>query len=70
MNTENTEAAASLAVKEDHSHGDEPAAIVVGETRDHTGIACPFCGINGACGHPVRLPPIPAWQPNVWFRGP
>lgn len=38
------------------------------QQQDHTGTACPFCGINGKCGHPVKMPAIPPWQPNVWAK--
>jgi hypothetical protein len=38
------------------------------QQHDHTGTVCPFCGINGLCAHPVKEPPIPPWQPNIWFK--
>jgi hypothetical protein len=47
-----------------------PTVIEDREAHDHTGITCPFCGITTVCGHPVRMPPIPPWQANVWVKGP
>jgi hypothetical protein len=38
------------------------------QQKDHTGITCPVCGINGVCSHPVKYPPIAAWIANVWFK--
>jgi hypothetical protein len=37
-------------------------------TKDHTGTVCPFCSINGVCGHPVTFPAIPPWVPNVFVK--
>ena len=38
------------------------------QQQPHPGVTCPFCGINGTCGHPVKLPAIPPWISNVWFK--
>jgi hypothetical protein len=40
------------------------------QQENHTGIVCPFCAINGVCGHPVKLPPLPPWQADVFVKGP
>jgi rRNA maturation protein Nop10 len=38
------------------------------QQENHTGTACPVCGINGTCSHPLKYPPIPPWQPNVFVK--
>jgi hypothetical protein len=42
----------------------------MGETAHHEGTTCPFCGLPAVCGHPVKIPPLAAWVPNVWVKGP
>lgn len=38
------------------------------QQQDHTGTVCPFCGINGKCAHPVKLPALAPWVANTWFK--
>ena len=40
------------------------------DAMHHEGTICPVCGQAAVCGHPVKYPPIPSWQPNVWVKGP
>lgn len=56
------------ALDDDDLEEDEPEGEPVGESLHHEGTACPVCGLTTVCGHPVKYPPIPPWQANIWVK--